>query len=36
MSDIGRGGINAAAIDIETAGNDLEEVLAPPASNPAP
>ncbi len=36
MSDIGRGGMNAAAIDIETAGDDLDEALAPPSPDPAP
>ena len=36
MSDIGQGGINAAAIEIEQAHTDLEEGLARPADQPAP
>jgi hypothetical protein len=36
MADIGQGGINEAAIDIEQAHTDLEEALAPPADEPAP
>ena len=36
MSDIGRGGMNASAIDIETARADLEEALAPPSAAPTP
>ena len=30
MSDIGRGGMTASAVDIEQAPGDLEEALAPP------
>jgi len=36
MSDIGRGGMNASAIDIEQAHADLEEALAPSLAAPAP
>jgi hypothetical protein len=36
MSDIGRGGMNAAAIEIERVRTDLDEALAPPLANPAP
>jgi hypothetical protein len=34
MSDIGRGGMNAAGIDIETAADDLDEALAPASPEP--
>ena len=36
MSDIGRGGLNASAIDIEAAGADLEEALTPATAQPSP
>ncbi len=36
MSDIGQGGINAAAIQIEQAHTDLEEGRARPADPPTP
>jgi hypothetical protein len=36
MSEIGQGGINAAAIQIEQAHADLAEGLAPPAGEPVP
>lgn len=36
MSEIGQGGMNAAAIEIEQAHADLEEALAPPLTGPAP
>ena len=36
MSDIGQGGINDAAIDIEQAKSDLEEALAPPIDEATP
>jgi hypothetical protein len=36
MSDIGRGGMNASAIEIEQAHADLEEALAPPLAAPSP
>ena len=36
MADIGHGGINDAAIDIEQAKADLDEALAPPVEEPAP
>jgi hypothetical protein len=36
MADIGQGGINDAAIDIEQAKADLDEALAPPIEEPAP
>lgn len=36
MADIGRGGMNAAAIEIEQARADLDEALAPPLVAPAP
>jgi hypothetical protein len=36
MADIGQGGINEAAIDIEQAKDDLDEALAPPTEEPAP
>ena len=34
MADIGQGGINDAAADIEQAHSDLEEALAPPVATP--
>ena len=36
MSEIGQGGMNAAAIEIEQAHADLDEALAPPLAAPAP
>lgn len=36
MADIGQGGINDAAIEIEQARTDLEEALAPPTEGTAP
>ena len=36
MADIGQGGINEAAIDIEQAKADLDEALAPPVDEAAP
>jgi hypothetical protein len=36
MADIGRGGMTAAAIEIEQARADLDEALAPPLTAPAP
>jgi hypothetical protein len=36
MADIGQGGINDAAIDVEQAKTDLDEALAPPVEEPAP
>ncbi len=36
MSDIGRGGMNASAIEIEQAHADLDEALAPPLAVPSP
>jgi hypothetical protein len=36
MAEIGQGGMNAAAIAIEQAREDLEESLAPPLTGPAP
>ena len=36
MADIGQGGINDAAIDIEQAKADLDEALAPAIEEPAP
>lgn len=36
MADIGQGGMNDAAIDIEQAKADLDEALAPPVDDPAP
>jgi hypothetical protein len=36
MADIGQGGLNAAAIEIEQARTDLEEALAPPVDQTTP
>ncbi|HEX7346620.1 MAG TPA: hypothetical protein VF253_07485, partial [Candidatus Limnocylindrales bacterium] len=36
MAEIGQGGINDAAIEIEQAKADLDEALAPPVDEPAP
>ncbi len=36
MSEIGQGGMNAAAIEIEQARGDLDEALAPPLAAPEP
>jgi hypothetical protein len=36
MSEIGQGGLNAAAIEIDQARSDLDEALAPPLTGPAP
>ena len=36
MAEIGRGGMNAAAIEIERAREDLDEALAPPLTGPMP
>lgn len=36
MAEIGQGGMNAAAIEIEQAREDLDEAFAPPLTGPAP